>query len=74
MAFKISAEAKRRCWEQLQVEQAERTANLRRRIVAAVAEHGPDSLYADMLAEHDRRNERRKLCGCDINLECECRA
>jgi hypothetical protein len=56
MAFRISEAAKRRAWEQLKVEQAERTANLRKRIVAAILEHGPDSLYADMLAEHDRRH------------------
>jgi hypothetical protein len=55
MAFKIGAEAKRRCWEQLKVEQAERTARLRKRLEALVAAHGPDSLYADMLAGMNER-------------------
>jgi hypothetical protein len=55
MAFRISDAAKRRCWEELQVEQAKRTANLRARLEALVAEHGPDSLYADMLAGMNER-------------------
>ena len=59
MAFKIGAEAKRRCWEELKVEQAKRTADLRARLEALVAEHGPDSLYADMLAGMNEREATR---------------
>jgi hypothetical protein len=55
MAFRIGEAAKRRCWEDLQVEQAKRTANLRARLEALVAEHGLDSLYADMLAGMNER-------------------
>jgi hypothetical protein len=58
MAFRISEAARKRCWQQLQVEQAERTANLRKRLEALVAVHGPDSLYADML---EGMNEREAV-------------
>lgn len=37
-------------------QQAEQSASLRRRLEAKVREHGPDSIYAEMLAEHDKRN------------------
>lgn len=56
MAFRISEAAKIRCAEQLRAEQKVRSADLQRRLTALTAEHGPDSLYAEMLEDHIRRN------------------
>ncbi len=56
MAFKISEAARKRAGAELRLEQKARSMDLRRRLVALVAEHGPDSLYADMLASHDERH------------------
>lgn len=56
MTFRIGEAAKRKAWERLQLEQAERRANLRARLEALVSVHGPDSLYADMLAGMNERD------------------
>jgi hypothetical protein len=55
MAFRISEAARRKCWEQIQVERVARTADLRKRLEALVTEHGTDSLYGDMLAGMNER-------------------
>ena len=41
--------------------QAASQANLRARLVLAVARHGPKSLYADLLAEHDARHRESSV-------------
>lgn len=55
MTFRISDAARRAAYEKQQAEMRERSVHLRARLAAKAEEHGPDSLWAEMLADFDAR-------------------
>lgn len=62
MAFKIGQAARDAAYARQQAAAVERRAALRARLVEAVERHGPASVYAELLAEHDRAQADLAAC------------